>query len=144
MVAAGNAGKPPGNGQEMRRTWAGQGYDTDRTREGRGEDAAIAGSRGLARGARRGRGGAANVGRAERGSGRPAPRSRERRARWRSGAHHLHEQAAGLADTAGGAQDGDLVTAGLLHRLGGGAGNAGGAEKSGHGVSGEGLRCRRG
>ena len=74
-----------------------------------------------------------------RGSGRPAPRSRERRARWRSGAHHLHEQAAGLADTAGGAQDGDLVPAGLLHRLGGGAGNAGGAEKSGHGVSGEGL-----
>mmetsp|Transcript_2467 Transcript_2467/g.9634 ORF Transcript_2467/g.9634 Transcript_2467/m.9634 type:complete len:389 (-) Transcript_2467:19-1185(-) len=57
---------------------------------------------------------------------------------------HLHEQAAGLADTAGGAQDGDLVPAGLLHRLGGGAGNAGGAEKSGHGVSGEGLRCRRG
>ena len=53
--------------------------------------------------------------------------------------HHLHEEAAGLADATGGAEDGDLVPAGLLHRLGGGAGNAGGAEKSGHGVSGEGL-----
>ena len=66
--------------------------------------------------------------------------ARTPRAPWRSGAHAPpHEQAAGLADAAGGAEDGDLVPAGLLHRLGGGAGNAGGAEKSGHGVSGEGL-----
>ena len=35
--------------------------------------------------------------------------------------YHLHEQAAGLADTTRGAQDGDFVPARLLHRSGGGA-----------------------
>ena len=47
------------------------------------------------------------------------------------GAHHLHEEAAGLADAAGGAENRDLVAAGLVaESLGDGA--RGGAKEGSH------------
>tara|TARA_B110000305_G_scaffold163404_1_gene180734 strand:- start:196 stop:363 length:168 start_codon:yes stop_codon:yes gene_type:complete len=45
--------------------------------------------------------------------------------------HHLHEEAAGLADATGGAENRDLVAAGLVSKsLGDGA--RGGAEEGSH------------
>ena len=42
--------------------------------------------------------------------------------------HHLHEEAAGLADTTRGAENSNLVSARLGHRLGDVAGSGGSSE----------------
>jgi hypothetical protein len=65
------------------------------------------------------------------------PEKSERGERKKARSHHLHQQAAGLADATGGAEDGHLVSAGLLglhQTLAHGAG--GGGEHVGSGLRG--------